>query len=176
MRGVGWRRRRVNHSLSIVVLPHTLDARVSALPKVKPADVKRLDKLGIETIRDLLLTLPFDWETYGAPALVESLSPGMQATVVGTVTSIAAKVTKYKKLRLTEATIRDDSGDGLRVAWFNQPFVAKQLHKGDRVAVAGMVKLGYGGVGMQNPPHEQIGSGAPHPSPNPLHPPTPHYH
>jgi len=142
--------------LSIVVLPRTLDARVSALPKVKPADVNRLNKLGIKTIRDLLLTLPFDWETYGEPVAVDSLIVGAQATVVGTVISIAPKITKFKKMKLTEAIIRDDSGAGIRVAWFNQPFVAKQLRKGDRVVVAGLVKSGYGMLEMQNPHHERL--------------------
>src|SRR5258708_12595833 len=121
MRGLGWSRRRVNHSLSIVVLPHTLDAPVSALPKVKPADVKRLDKLGIETIRDLLLTLPFDWETYGGPIAVASLSVGTQATVVGTSTSIAPKVTKFKRMSLTEATIPATNAPRIPSPWFNQP-------------------------------------------------------
>src|ERR1700693_4636939 len=125
------------------MLPRTLDAPVSQLRDLGETNAKRLAKLGIETIRDLLLTLPFDWETYGAPVAVASLSVGVQATVVGTITSIAPKVTKFKRMRLTEATIRDDIGARMRVAWFNQPFVAKQLHKGDRVAVAGMVKSGY---------------------------------
>lgn len=98
--------------MSILVLPRTLDARVSALPKVKPADVKRLSKLGIETIRDLLLTLPFDWETYGAPAEVSHLLAGQQATVIGTINAISAKVTPKRRMRLTEATVRDDSGGG----------------------------------------------------------------
>jgi len=130
---------------------------VSALPKIKDPDVKRLFKLGIETIRDLLLALPFGWETYGDPIAVASLSPGVQATVIGTVTSIAPKITRFKRMKLTEATIRDDSGTGLRVTWFNQPFVARQLHKGDRVAVAGMVKSAYGGMlEMQNPHHERL--------------------
>ncbi|MGH7762748.1 MAG: ATP-dependent DNA helicase RecG [Candidatus Dormibacteraceae bacterium] len=152
--------------MSILVLPNTLDARASALPNVKPADVKRLDKLGIVTIRDLLLTLPFDWETYGAPVAITALAVGVQATVVGTIASIAPKVTKYKRMRLTEAIIRDDGGGRIRVAWFNQPFVAKQLHKGDRVAVAGMVKGGYGGMfDMQNPHHEKLENGAEDPSP-----------
>ncbi|HKB32673.1 MAG TPA: ATP-dependent DNA helicase RecG [Candidatus Dormibacteraeota bacterium] len=163
--------------MSIVVLPHTLDAPVSALPKVKPADVKRLDKLGIETIRDLLLTLPFDWETYGGPIAVASLSVGTQATVVGTITSIAPKVTKFKRMRLTEATIRDDNGARMRVAWFNQPFVAKQLHKGDRVAVAGMVKGGYSGMfEMQNPHHEKLEDGVEEPSPSGVGGLMPKYH
>ena len=73
---------------------------MSALPKVKPADEKRLAKLGIETIRDLLLTLPFDWETYGAPAEVSRLTPGRQATVIGTITAISAKQSLRKRIRV----------------------------------------------------------------------------
>ena len=133
---------------------------MAALPKIKPADVNNLKKLGIGTIRDLLLELPFGWETYGEPAAVSSLTPGVQATVIGTVTSIAPKITRVKRMKLTEATIRDDSGAGIRVTWFNQPFVARQLHKGDRVAVAGMVKSGYAGMlEMQNPHHERLEGG-----------------
>jgi ATP-dependent DNA helicase RecG len=144
--------------VSIIVLPRTLDAPVSALPKVKPADVKRLARLGIETIRDLLLTLPFDWETFGAPAEVARLVAGQQATVIGTISAISAKQSLRKRIRLTEATLRDDSGAGLKVVWFNQPFIARQLHKGDRIAVAGTVKESrYGAMlEMQNPHHEKL--------------------
>jgi ATP-dependent DNA helicase RecG len=143
--------------MPVLVLPRTLDAPVSNLPDVGPSNAKRLDKLGIETIRDLLLTLPFGWETYGDPTAISTLSAGQQATVVGRVMSIAPKVTKYKKMRLTEAVIHDEAGTGIRVVWFNQPFVARQLHKGDRVAVAGLVKGGYGRMlEMQNPHHERL--------------------
>ena len=144
--------------MSIIVLPRTLDAPVSALPKVKPADVKRLARLGIETIRDLLLTLPFDWEAFGAPAEVARLVAGQQATVIGTISAINAKQSLRKRIRLTEATLRDDSGACLKVVWFNQPFIARQLHKGDRIAVAGTVKESrYGAMlEMQNPHHEKL--------------------
>jgi ATP-dependent DNA helicase RecG len=131
---------------------------VSTLPKIKPANVKQLGKLGIETIRDLLLTLPFDWEAYGAPAEVSQLIPGQQASVIGTITAIGAKVTPRRRMRLTEATLRDDTGSSIKLVWFNQAFIAKQLHKGDRVAVAGNVKESrYGGMlEMQNPHHELL--------------------
>ncbi|HKV87875.1 MAG TPA: ATP-dependent DNA helicase RecG [Candidatus Dormibacteraeota bacterium] len=143
--------------MATLLLPRTLDARVSALPNVGANAEKGLAKLGVNTIRDLLLTLPFGWETYGAPTPVSSLRAGTQATVVGTVAAIGVKVTRYKKLRLTEATVRDDDGQSIRVAWFNQPYVARQLHKGDRVAIAGLVKGGYGGMPeMQNPHHEKL--------------------
>src|SRR5579859_3781143 len=144
--------------MGILVLPRTLDALVSALPKVRPADARRLGKLGITTIRDLLLTLPFGWEAYGAPAMVSGLVAGQPATVVGTIASISAKQTLRRRMRLTEATIRDDEGAGLRITWFNQPFIAQQLHKGDRIAVAGTVKAArYGAMlEMQNPHHERL--------------------
>jgi ATP-dependent DNA helicase RecG len=131
---------------------------VAVLPKVKPADVKRLSKLGIETIRDLLLTLPFDWETYGAPVEVARLEAGRQASVIGTISAISARVTPRQRMKLTEATLRDDSGAGLKLVWFNQPFIARQLHKGDRVAVAGTVREArYGAMfEMQNPHHERL--------------------
>ena len=54
--------------MPIVVLPNTLDAPVTALPKVYAPDGKRLARLGVKSIRELLLNLPFDWEAYGAPA------------------------------------------------------------------------------------------------------------
>lgn len=144
--------------MGILVLPRTLDAPVAALPKVRPADTRKLEKLGIATIRDLLLTLPFGWEAYGAPAMVSGLVAGQQATVVGTIASISAKQTLRRRMRLTEATIRDDAGAGLRITWFNQPFIAQQLHKGDRIAVAGTVKAArYGAMlEMQNPHHERL--------------------
>src|SRR5438094_6605327 len=144
--------------MPIVALPQALDAPVSALPQVKAPDVKRLAKLDIATVRDLLLTLPFDWETYGAPTEVVGLRDGQQATVVGTVTSISAKQSLRRRIRLTEATIRDDVGAALRLVWFNQPYIAKNLHKGDRVAVAGTVKSArYGGaLQMQNPHYERL--------------------
>lgn len=147
-------------SARIIVLPHTLDAPVSALPNVGDKNAKLLAKLGIERIRDLLLKLPFDWETYGAPTTIESLMPGQQATVIGTVSSIEARVTPRKKMRLTQATLRDGTQSILRVVWFNQPFVARQLHTGDRIALAGVVKAGYGSVfEMQNPHYERLEDG-----------------
>src|SRR5947209_4057242 len=143
--------------MAIVVLPRGLDAPVDQLPEIGSKYSKLLAKVGVKTIRDLLLTLPFGWETYGTPVTVANLTPGMQATVVGTVASIHVKVTKYKKLRLTEAMIRDDDGAGLRVAWFNNPWVVKRLARGDRVAVAGVPKSTYGGMfEMQNPHYERL--------------------
>ncbi|TMD35244.1 MAG: ATP-dependent DNA helicase RecG [Chloroflexi bacterium] len=145
--------------MAILVLPRTLDAPVEKLPDIGPTNARRLEKLGIRTIRDLLLALPFGWESYGGPTAISSLSPGTQATVVGFVKSINAKQSLRRRIKLTEATIVDQDGASLRLVWFNMQFVARQLHKGDRIAVAGTVKLSrYSGLNMQNPHYERLDS------------------
>src|SRR5436853_6142079 len=125
--------------MAILVLPRTLDAAVSNLADVGPTNAKRLEKLGVKTIRDLLLTLPFGWESYGGPATISSLEPGTQATVLGRVKSIRPKITPHRRLKLAPGVIEDDVGAPNRVARFNPPLVAKQVHRGHRAAIAGAV-------------------------------------
>jgi ATP-dependent DNA helicase RecG len=78
--------------------------------------------------------------------------------VVGVITAISAKRSLRRSIKLTEATLRDDGGANLRLVWFNQPYVANQLHRGDRVAVAGTVRPArYGpSMQMQNPHYERL--------------------
>jgi ATP-dependent DNA helicase RecG len=138
-----------------------MSSPVNELPKVRPTDSTRLAKLGIVTVHDLLLHLPFGWDEYGEPTAVAQLVDGKQATVIGTVAAISAKRSKYKKIQLTEATLKDDSGGILKLVWFNQAYMAQQLAKGERVAVAGMVKGRFGVFEMRNPLHEKVSVAGP---------------
>ena len=138
-----------------------LGSAVTEVSKVGPADATRLAKLGILTVRDLLMHLPFGWDEYGEPTAVAQLIDGKQATVIGTVTDIAAKRSKYKKMQLTEGTLQDDAGGILKLVWFNQSYIAKQLPKGERVAVAGMVRGRFGVFEMRNPLHEKVSASGP---------------
>src|SRR5256885_2617830 len=140
------------------IAARSLSSPVASLSKVKPADAKRLSKLGIEPIRDLLLTLPFDWEMYGAPRRIADLGDGESATVVGKISSSASQITYRKRVRLTQATLTDDHGDVMRVVWFNQPYLASRLPAGARVALAGHVKSGPRGLEMRNPHYEPLQS------------------
>jgi ATP-dependent DNA helicase RecG len=136
----------------------TLSSAVDAVPGVKSPQAARLARLGLLTVRDLLLNLPFNWEAFGEPTAISELEDGMAVTVIGTISDIAPKVTFRKKMRLTQATLVDESRSALRLVWFNQPYIANQLRPGDRLAVAGIVK--QGGFGrpseMRNPHHERL--------------------
>jgi len=119
---------------------------------------KLLNKVGIATVRDLLLNLPFRWEPYVRVELLSELRPGEQATFVGTVKSIRAEGARYQKIKMAKAEIRDAAGQVLSVVWFHQPRLAYRYRAGERIAVAGQVVLGYrGGLEMRNPHHEKVG-------------------
>ena len=144
-------------STPILGLPRSLDASVDTLKSIGPTNAARLAKLGIRTVRDLLLTLPFGWESYES-AQLDTLVPGRPASVVGTVLSIKPVTTRRRKMRLTEAMVGDEAGTEMRVVWFNNPFVLKKLQLGDRVALAGLVKGSrYGNrPEMTNPHYERL--------------------
>src|SRR6266508_3159898 len=160
--------------MSILALPRALDAPVEQLRDVGTKYSRLLAKLGIRTIRDLLLTLPFRWETY-TPSRISALVPGAQASVIATVLSIKPVVTQRRRLRLVEATVVDESGAQMRVVWFHSPFILGQLREGDLVAFAGVVeKTRYRGQpGMVNPQHERLDAAG---EPQKLREMTPKYH
>jgi ATP-dependent DNA helicase RecG len=120
------------------------------------ADRRRLARLGLHCVRDLLFDLPFGWEEYGAPVPVRGLRAGEPATVVGTLVAIGARRSPRRGMQLTEAVLQDEAGGRLRLVWFNQPFVAQRLVRGQRLRVAGTVtRSRYDGwLEMRNPHHE----------------------
>ena len=147
--------------MAILALPRALDASVDSLRDVGTTTRKNLEKLGIRTVRDLLLTLPFGWETY-TESPISALAPGTQASVVGTIRSIHLVTTRHRRMRLVEATVADEAGAEMRVVWFHSEFILRQIHAGDRVAFAGVVEKNRvgGRPGMVNPRHERLNGDA----------------
>lgn len=131
---------------------------LSELPKARASEVKAFHRLGLSTVRDLLLHLPFGWESYGEPVAVRSLHDGEQQTVIGSLAQIEARSTPRRRMKLTEAVLIDEQGGRLKLVWFNQPYLARNLNAGDRLAVAGIARLSRYAAGfeMQNPHHEVL--------------------
>lgn len=137
----------------------TPESPLTDLPRASARDVRLLHRLGLHTVRDLLGHLPYEWDGYGPPGPVSRLGPDGQGTVVGTISAITAKRTPRRNMQLTEAVLVDDEGVRLKVVWFNQPYLARQMRRGHRVAVAGTVRPSRyeAGVEMANPYHELLG-------------------
>lgn len=138
-----------------VVRDPALEDSVARLPGVSDKTEAKLARLGIATIRDLLLFFPRRYEDFSTITPIAFVRPGVKTTVRGRIYEIGAHQTKYKRMALTEAVLGDDSGTTLRVVWFNQPWLVKSLQKGDEIFVAGEADLN-GGLVMKNPDHEKV--------------------
>lgn len=71
-------------------------------------------------------------------------------TVRVTLESLATERTRYGK-QLVKGVIRDEHGTLAEAVWFNQPYLARQYHAGDRVTLYGKAKYGYGKLSFVSP-------------------------
>jgi len=120
-----------------------LSADVTAVPGVGASAAARLHHLGIRTVRDLLFYFPREHRDYSKLEKIVNIPFGEVTTTLGLIWDVENIRTSGGRVR-TIATISDDTGK-LRVSWFNQPYLQKQLSaaKGSYLVVTG-VKQRFG--------------------------------
>lgn len=114
-----------------------LSNNVSILPSIGPVYQKRLQKLGIEIIEDLLLHIPYRYLDFRQLTKVNMIQIGDSVTIKGRVVSIKNQYTRSGK-KLQIARVRDDSGE-IAIVWFNRPFLVRTIFPGDDISLAGKV-------------------------------------
>lgn len=132
----------------------TLNTPVSQLNRVGAALEKRLKKLGIINIKDLLFWFPFRYEDYRRIVPIKDLVAGEQVTIHATVELITNKRSPRRRMTITEAVVADAT-EQLRIIWFNQPFLTQTLHVGDSVFFSGKVKADMFGLSLVSPGYEK---------------------
>jgi ATP-dependent DNA helicase RecG len=132
-----------------------LNAPVTVLPGVGPKHAKTLERLGLETLEDLLYFFPRRYDDYSKLKPINRLEYGEQVTVIGTVQSSTNRKVSNGRVNITEGVISDGTGN-LRVTWFNQPWIAKKLRTGIQVVLSGKIEQYLGRITMNNPEIEQI--------------------
>src|SRR5205807_8195600 len=130
------------------------DAPVAGLPGVGPRQAQRLVRLGVSTVRDLLFHLPRRYEDTRDVRPLAELRPGEEQTVYARVRNVSSHRSARERMMLVEASL-EDGGYVASAVWFNQPFLARQIHSGDELLLSGKVKLGRGGLVLQNPEFER---------------------
>jgi len=134
----------------------TLETDITNINRVGAATAKKLKKLGILAVRDLLLYFPFRYDDFTKITPVENLRAGLSANVVGQIELIQNKRSWKRRMNLTEALISDGAAS-LKVIWFNQPFITRVLRVGDKVSLAGKMEDSHGDLTMVSPVYEKIG-------------------
>ena len=146
--------------MSLAPLP--LSSKVTVLRGLGPARAAALEEAGIDSLRDLLWSLPYRYVDRGSLRPLGSLEmrgleaqePGL-VTVLGTITDLRQSTTRVQRMALTEALLSDDTGT-LRLIWFNQPYLGRGLKVGDRLLAFGTLSVGRHGLEMRGPQFETM--------------------
>jgi ATP-dependent DNA helicase RecG len=101
--------------------------------------LEALARLGVKRVMDLLNHFP---RAYNAVVPIGRLKQGMTAVIFGDVAQVQTKSTKRKRMKITEAVIRDDTG-AITAVFFNQPWLSNQLKPGRKVRLTGPVEYAY---------------------------------
>jgi ATP-dependent DNA helicase RecG len=116
----------------------TLATPIQYLTGVGPVMAKKLKRLGIETVRDLLFYFPRAWDDFSRPRPISSLRIGEETIIKAKILQIKQNRTRRKWMSIIEALLADDSGQ-IKAIWFNQSFLMKILKPKDEWLFAGKV-------------------------------------
>ncbi len=112
---------------------------IEKLPLVGPTYAKRLEKLEIATIEDLIFHFPFRYDDFSLISSISRVQPGETITVRGVVEKMTNEYTRHGK-KIQKATIVDKTGK-IEATWFNQPFLAKTIKVGEEYQFSGKVQF-----------------------------------
>jgi len=114
--------------------PETLERPVDSLTGVGPVVKKRLAKLGLRRVRDLLLYRPRRYESAVPEKRIADLFGPDEVAIAGEILSVSER--RRGRLKILTARVADESGT-ISATWFNQPWLTKQLEPGTRIRLRG---------------------------------------
>jgi ATP-dependent DNA helicase RecG len=115
--------------------PERLDAALDALDGVGVTLKRRLAKLGLETVRDVLEHAPRRYEAAADEVTIAELHGEGEVVVAGEVLNVSKRPLRGRRTLVT-ARITDGTAT-ISAAWFNQPWIADQLKPGAHVRLRG---------------------------------------
>jgi ATP-dependent DNA helicase RecG len=114
--------------------PERLEQPLDTLAGVGPAVKRKLAKLGLETVRDLLEHRPFRYETPVPERRIADLRGDDEVVIAAEVLSVSEG--RRGRLKFLRARVADDSG-ATTATWFNQPWLKAHLQPGTPVRLRG---------------------------------------
>jgi ATP-dependent DNA helicase RecG len=122
--------------------PQRLDLALDSLPGVAATTQRKLGKLGLASVRDVLEHRPRRYETAAEEVAIAELREGEELVVTGRVLNVEKRPMRGRRRTRIVARVADDTAT-VSVTWFNQPWLADRLKPGTEIRLRG--KLGrYG--------------------------------
>ncbi|MBU0597970.1 ATP-dependent DNA helicase RecG [Patescibacteria group bacterium] len=132
-----------------------LQTGINELPRIGIVLNKRLLKLGLNNVEDLLFYYPFRYDDFSHIIPIADLKLSVHSTIRGRINIIANKRAFRRKIYITEAIISDDTAS-IKAVWFNQPFITKLLNQGDEAYFSGKAETTSYGLQLISPSYEKV--------------------
>ena len=131
-----------------------LDNHVGKLPFIGPTYILRLEKLGINTIEDLLYHVPKRYKDFRITSQISKVQLGEKVTIQGKLESFKNIYTKAGKV-LQKAEISDKTGQ-IQAIWFNQRYLARTFTVGENYSFSGKIDLFDRQKSLISPDYEKL--------------------
>ena len=131
-----------------------LEADVQRLKYVGTAHAKRLNRLGIHTIGDLIYHFPRRYDDYSKLKTISQLVYGEEVTLIVTVCEAKTREARGG-LKITNVLLADLTGT-IQVTYFNQPWLQQQFRSGRRIVISGRVDQDLGRLTLKQTDWEPL--------------------
>ena len=135
-----------------------LNDKLTTLRGVGPQRARTLEKLGLETLGDLLRFFPRAYEDRRERRTIDSLVPNETVCVEAMVAAEPRLTHVRRGMDLVKLRIVDETG-ALDVTFFNQSYVKNQLLCGESYVFYGKVGGSLTRKTLTNPDFEKVGTG-----------------
>lgn len=126
-----------------------LNESIRTIKGIGEKSEKLFNKLGINTVEELLSFYPREYDIFGSIEPVAGASEGKTIIVEVSLTA-RPQLLKRKNLNIIQCRVRDASGS-IMVAWFNMQFLMKTLHMGTKYILRGSVVNRNGMLEIRQP-------------------------
>ena len=149
-RGYSWQQTQGNQATDLA----GLEAPVMSLKGVGETRREQLQRLGVETVRDLLFLFPYRYDDYTQMKPISQLAPGENVSIIGVIEDVHAFSMKNGGKRIE--SFLSDGSLRLQLNWFQQPWIEQQLTEGMSVVARGRTDQYLGRIVMNSPELEEL--------------------
>ena len=133
-----------------------LNQSVQFIKGVGPNNLVLLQKLGINTLEDLITFFPRNYEDRSKPKKINELIDGEEALIEGICMTHITETRFARNKVMLKMLVRDDTGDCV-LTWFNQTYLKNKFKVGEKYQFYGKVSIKYGRIVMVRPVFDKDG-------------------
>ena len=124
-------------------------SRTGSLKGIGEKTEKLFQKMGINTVGDLIRYYPRGFDIYEDPVPISEIEEGKTVTIAGSVFG-RISVSGNRSLQVTTLHLKDLTGT-VKVIWFRMPFLRNTLGKGGMIILRGRITRRRDGLVMEHP-------------------------